>query len=203
MPSFSAMPLPQGQTAEPASKPLNKAAVRLARTEEGSQAILLFHEKRGILSLRIIPKPETRHALLPMARRVELWKPLLEEAFQKYGRRKDYTLTVGVYPELGGRIAAAAACSGKWNPKTGQPLEGNAATALKDLLNAQSLYRELHEFFDGMGYRVSVDSTEGVMLCRWKRVKPDTLDPACHPSMRPESFVPCGASIVFRLDAKE
>jgi len=204
-PSFSAMLLliPMGQPAGQASTSLDKTAVRLVRTENGYEAILLFHEKRGILNLRITQKPEAGHALLPMAKRAELWKPLLEQVFQQYGRRKDYLLTVGVYPELGGRIAAAAACSGKWNPKTGRPNNGNAATALRDLLSDHSLYRELHTFFDAMGYQVSASSAEAVMLCRWKRVKPDTLDPACHPSMRPQSFVPCGASIVFRLDAKE
>jgi len=204
-PWFSAMLLliPMGQPAGQASTSLDKTAVRLVRTENGYEAILLFHEKRGILNLRITQKPEAGHALLPMAKRAELWKPLLEQVFQQYGRRKDYLLTVGVYPELGGRIAAAAACSGKWNPKTGRPNNGNAATALKDLLSDQSLYRELHTLFDGIGYRVSASSAESVMLCRWKRVKPSTVDPACHPSMPPQSFVPCGASIVFRLDAKE
>lgn len=186
-----------------APKPLDKTAIHLSRTEDGHKVTLVFHEKSGVLNLGVVPNPATRHALLTMPQRIELWKPLVEELFEKYGRRKDYRLTVGLYPELGGRIAAAAACSGKWNPKTGQPLEGAAGAALKDLFTNHALYRELDTFFDALGYRVSLDSAEAVMRCRWNRVKPEPVDPACHPNMRPLSWVPCGASLVFRLDAKE
>ncbi|HKX00741.1 MAG TPA: hypothetical protein VJN43_23570 [Bryobacteraceae bacterium] len=200
--AWLAISIPGPANAQP-PKPLDKTAIHLFRTEDGHKATLIFHEKTGVLNLGIVPNPATRHALLSMTKRIELWKPLVEELFEKYGRRKDYRLTVGLYPELGGRIAAAAACSGKWNPKTGQSLEGAAGAALKDLFTNHALYRELDAFFDTLGYRVSLDSAEAVMRCRWNRVKPEPVDPTCHPNVRPLSWVPCGASLVFRLDAKE
>jgi hypothetical protein len=161
-----------------------------------------FHEKTGVLNLRVTATPSTRGAPLPMAQRLELSKPLLDQVFQQH-RRKDYLLTVGEYPELGSRAATAAACSGKWNAKTGQPRTGKAAAAFKELLSDSRLYPEIETFFDSFGYRATVNSVEAVMLCRWRDIKPATLDSGCHPSLRPQSLVPCGASITLRLDAKE
>jgi hypothetical protein len=188
---------------DPNQRSLEKTEpIRLTRKEGDYEATLLFQERRGLLSFGIVSLQKTEAAPLPMASRAELWRPLLEQLFRAQGRRKDYLLAVGQYPELGGRIAAAATCSGKWNPNTGKPRAGNAGAEVKELLNTGNLTPEVASFVDSFGYRLSVSSTEQVMLCRWKEIQPGTTA-SCRPNLGPDSWVPCGASILFRMVANE
>jgi len=191
-----------GRASQHVAGSLNKSVVRLARSENGYDAVLIFHLASRTLSLRVEPKAETRGTPLPMSGRLDLWRPLLGQLFQQRPGVDSYLLTVGEYPELAGRIAVAAACSGKWNPQTGQPHIGNASKALKALLDDPSLYRELDSFFDAMGYRTSIDSAEGIVLCPWKQFSENGAHLPCRAKLESESLMPCGASLVFRLVKK-
>jgi hypothetical protein len=135
---------------------------------------------------------------LSMTRRLEILKPLVEQAFREHGRLPAYTVTVGAYPELKARLAVAAASSGKWSLASGKPKTGNAGAFVKELLASEKLYPELESFFDSFGYGVSISSVEEVMLCHWKEIKSEATSPR-QPDIRAESLLPCGASLVFRI----
>lgn len=178
---------------------LNKSEVRLVRSQGGLDAIVTFHLASHTLSLRVEPKPETGAHPLPMTRRLELWRPLIDQLLREHPGAEIHLLTVGEYPELGARIAGAAACSGNWNPRTGKPRSGNAAKAIKALLDDHSVYQELDSFFDALGYRTSVESAESVVLCPGKQFAGDEIHLPCQAKLQSEALVPCGASLVFRL----
>ena len=188
-----------GQTpgATPRAGGLDKTPpIRLTRVEAPYQATLQLFGTRGIMSLAVtaegaVPPPS-------MAKRLEILKPLVEQAFQEHGRLQEYIVTVGGYPELRTRLAVAAAASGKWNMTSGKPRAGHAGAFVKDLLTSRKLYPELDSFFDPFGYGVSVSSVEEVMLCRRDEFKSEAAA-SFKTGMRPESLLPCGASIVFRI----
>lgn len=188
-----------GSAAQNVAGSLNKSEVRLVRSQDGYDAVLTLHLASRTLSLRLEPTQKTSARPLPMTKRLELWRPLIDQLFRERPGVKSYLLTVGEYPELGKRIAVAAACSGNWNPRTGQPRAGSAAKGMRTLLDDHNLYRELDSFFDALGYRTSIESAEGVMLCPWKQFADDEIHLPCQAKLRSESLVPCGASLVFRL----
>jgi hypothetical protein len=163
----------------------------------------MLRDKRGVLNLRLTAEGNQPTAGILMAKRLELWKPLLEQAFREHGQQKEYLLTVGEYPDLSARAAVAAVCSKAWNLKTGMPKVGDAGAAFKDLLVENRLYQELEPFFDSFGYGVSLSSAEAVMTCPWKEIRSEPVGNGCRPNAEPDSMVPCGASLVFRLAAKQ
>ena len=188
--------------AQPPSASLDKTPPnRFARTEDGHEATLLVHEKRPVLNISVRASPASGPAPLPMARRLELARPLLEGAFQAQGRRPEYLLTIGEYPELAGRLAVAAACSRKWDARTGKPRGENVGQILHDLIAQDHLTPELEAFFDGLGYRASVHSAESVLLCRWRDLRGQAQAASCPLALDDDALVPCGASLVFRLTA--
>jgi hypothetical protein len=180
--------------------PLDKTTpVRLMQAEEGYDAILLVHPHRDLLNLQIVTKGTAE--VPPASQRTESWKSLLEQAFREQGRKPTYLLTVGQYPELAPRLAVAAAASDNCNLKTGKPRSGEADAVIKDLIAHGRFFPELDALFEPFGYRVSVESVEAVMLCRWSEIQPHDVQQ--HPNIRPDSLVPCGASLVFRLTTSQ
>jgi hypothetical protein len=178
---------------------LQKATpMRLAQTEDGYDAILLIHPERDLLNLQIVPKGIA--GVPPAGRRTALWKPLLEQAFRKQGWKRTYLLTVGEYPELAPRLAAAAAASKNWDLKTGKPRSGEVDAVIKNLLSGGNFFPELDELFNSLGYRLSVEAVEAVMLCRWSEIQRHN-DGSQPLDIQSDSLVPCGASLVFRLTA--
>lgn len=170
--------------------------IRLTRVESPYRATLQLFGTRGIMSLAVTAEGEAPP--VSMAKRLEILKPLVEQAFREHGRLQEYTVTVGGYSELRTRLAVAAASSGKWKMTSGKPRTGHAGAFVKELLASKKLYPELDSFFDSFGYGVSVSSVEEVMLCRWDEIKPEVAEPF-GPDMRPEFLLPCGASVVFRI----
>ena len=173
--------------------------IRLARTEAGYEATLLFQSNSGLLSFGIQPQRGSTGATLAMTKRIELWRPLMNRLLREQGRRKEYIVAVGEYPELGARIASAAVCSGQWNLETGKPLTGSASQEVKNILTKQPA-SELEPFFSSFGFRVSVDNVENVVICPWARVRP-VQDLPCGSAPAPTAQVPCAASILFRITA--
>jgi hypothetical protein len=194
----------QNKKPQPGGGPEKPPMLRLSRMEGTREASLQFLDARDLLILRIQDSASSASAPpMLMADRLNAWKPLLEQLFQQQGRRKQYQLTIGEYPEMKGRMAYAAACSRDWDPRTGKPRAGDAGAAMRDMVNQQHLHREMESFFKDFGYRVSVRSAESVMICPWKEIPTGVSDAACSPRMQPTSQVPCGASIVFQLAAIE
>jgi hypothetical protein len=171
--------------------------IRLERTEGGYDATLLFQANSGLLSFGILPQKNASPAL-SMTRRVDLWRPLINQLLREQGRRKEYLVAVGEYTELAARIASAAVCSRKWNLKTGRPLTGDANQEVKNILKQTQTTRELVSFFSSLGFRMSVDNGENVLICPWTRIHA-AQDPPCGRAPAPTSQVPCGASILFRI----
>jgi len=184
---------------KPAAALRKEDAVKLSRSADGYTGTLEWRAGTEMISLRVAPVAAADGPPLSMSRRIELWRPLLGQLFTEHGRRKTYLLTVGEYPELAPRMAAAAACSDKWDLKTGRPLaSGNGA--IVDLLSDARLYRELGALMTELGYDVAVQSAEAVVLCSWEAVA-DRIE-GCSRTPPATAKVPCGASIVFRLTAR-
>jgi hypothetical protein len=173
-----------------------ESPVRFSDFANGHAVELLFRQQAGTLSFSL--KSSSSGEPLLMARRIELWRPLLQRFFGAHGRRADYLLTVGEYPELSSRIAAAAACSENWDLARGTPKTGDTAMVVKDLLSSSKLYTELEDWLRPMGYRLSIHSVESAMLCPWRSVGTDS-SARCGRIVTSEAMVPCGASIVFRM----
>lgn len=189
--------------AQPSSATLDKTPpIRFARTEDGQEATLLLHEKRSVLNLSVRASAGAGTAALPMMKRLELWRPLLEAAFQAHGRKPQYLLTVGEDPELAGRLAVAAACSRKWDPRTGKPRGEEAGQMIRGLIAQDRMTAELERFFDSLGYRATVHSAESVVVCRWRDLKGGAQGASCPLTLDGDALLPCGASLVFRLTAK-
>jgi hypothetical protein len=134
-----------------------------------------------------------------MARRVELWRPLIEQVFAERGRLPGYTLSVGEYPELAPRLAATAAASGDWDTSTGEVREGDAASVLQSLLADGSAFPELGRLFDPLGYGLRLHSAESVMVCRLGDIDFSGPGAPPRPDLPPDARVPCGALLVFRI----
>jgi len=192
----------QNKASQP-GRPEKPPMLRLSRIEGTREASLQFLDARELLILRIQDSAGASAPPMPMADRLDAWKPLLAQFFQEQGRRKQYQLTIGEYPEMKSRMAYAAACSRDWNPSNGKPRDGDGGAAIRDMVNQQHLHRELESFFKGFGYKVSVRSAESVMICPWKEIPAGAVDTTCSPRMQPTSQVPCGASIVFQLAVQE
>jgi hypothetical protein len=188
--------------AQPASASLDKTPpIRFARTESGNEATLLLHEKRSVINLSVRAPVGPGTAPLPITKRLELWRPPLEAAFQGRGRHPEYFLTVGEYPELAGRLAVASVCSRKWEPRTGQPREEDAAQMVRGLIAQDRLTAELERLFDSLGYRAVIHSADSVLVCRWRDLRRE-VHASCPLALDDDALVPCGASLVFRLTAK-
>lgn len=170
--------------------------IRLTRTENGYEAELQFRPERAVISLRLTPRTASDPTPLTMSRRIELWRPLLDQALRQFRRDGDYLLTVGEYPELSDRIAAAVACSGKWDGRNGRPVAGPANAMLKDVAS-ETMFGELTQLVGPFGYRVSLESAESVMLCPWRSFG-DHVKAGCA-SFDPDARVPCGATLLFRM----
>jgi hypothetical protein len=170
---------------------------RYTRSEAGYDATLAVNDRASMLILTFTAHGANTGGHPSMSRRLEIWRPLLEQLFRERGRQQEYLLTVGEYPELKRRMAEAAVCLDEWDPKTGRPLAGQAGPALGALLTREHLYAELDAFFASLSYLVTVDYVEGVMICGWK----DLGSPAapCQVSTDADSLAPCGASIIFKL----
>jgi hypothetical protein len=192
---------PGSGTAPASSASLDKPRLdHYTRSDDGHDAMLVVNEAGRMLSLTLTPRHHER-GLRPMDKRLETWRPLLEQLFRERGRRPEYFLTVGEYPELRRRIAEAAVCSGKWDPVTGRPRIGDAGLAMKDLLIGERLYPELNVFFASLGYLVSVEYAGGVMICGWNEL--GGSDARCDGHKQAGFVAPCGASIIFKLTRKE
>jgi hypothetical protein len=174
---------------------------RYTRSEAEYDATVAVNDRTSMLILRFAAHGMSAGGSPSMSRRLEIWRPLLEQLFHERGRQPRYLLTVGEYPELTRRMAEAAVCVEKWDPKTGRPLTGRAGPALRALLVGEHLYPELGAFFASVGYLVSVDHVENVMICQWK----DLGGPParCNASIEADSLAPCGASIIFELTRTE
>jgi hypothetical protein len=134
-----------------------------------------------------------------MRRRLEIGAPLLQEELGGDAPKHEWELAVGEYPELGPRIAAAAACSSDWDPRTGAPRSGEPGAALAKLLRDDGMTREVGDAVRRLGYRSVVASADAVVLCRWNEIDVSAGEPSCRPTLQPTSLVPCGGSLLFRL----
>jgi len=182
--------------------PEKHAPIRLTRSERGYDATLQFVEARHLLIFSIAPERDSGGAELSIRDRIAIWKPLAEQFLREHGGAKEYLVAAGRYPELNSRIAFAAACSDAWDTKTGKPKAGEpAGTYIKHLITEGRLAREVQSFFESLGYELATDSVEGVTVCDWSRIRPDS-NAQCHPNPGPKAAVPCGASILFRATAK-
>lgn len=191
------------QTAQPQenAQPLEKPAVRQTeRTENGHRAILRYQPQRRFIMLSVAPEGGASTQPLPMKARAQLWQPLVAGLLKQEGTH-DFLVSVGKYPELGPRMASAALCSGKWNPRTGKPTHGTASENLRDLFAGNALVPELSDMFGALGYSLELASAEDVVTCRWSSVAHGQV--ACRTEAKNDPLLPCGAALVFKVRPKQ
>jgi hypothetical protein len=171
--------------------PLKKSQpISLIRNDAGYRVSLQFFEERRMLILAV--DSDTAPALpdLSMTDKVILWKPLLEDLFDRYEKDSEYTVAVGKYPELAGRMIGLALASDQWDRQSGKAAAGDTGEWLTRLLNQSDAIPELNTLFEAFGYKVSVRSAEAVLLC--------TADSGFN--VPPAAHLPCGADLIFSLE---
>ena len=70
------------------------------------------------------------------------------------------------------------------------------------MLADNKLTPEIEAFFASFGYTVDVDHVESVVVCPWSQFR-SQADLRCGEAPKPAAQVPCSASILFRLTARE
>lgn len=186
------------------SEGLDKAPpFRIAHVESGYEVAAQLHEARDVINLEAVPQGGAGVAPMPMTKRVQLWRPLLEQLFRERGRKREYVLTVQGYVELNTRMAAAAATSRIWDADAGAPKSGSLGHAILEILNTGPLYPELVTLFEPLGYQVAAVHADKILLGRWSDIARDVA-PAMSDvaTLTPAAELPYGASIVFRLTVK-
>jgi hypothetical protein len=98
-------------------------------------------------------------------------------------------MTVGEYPELRSRVAAAAACSSELDTQAGR----------SRLFSNMALYPELVGLLREFRYDITADTVESIVMCSWSQVRDSRAE--CGRNLAANAQVPCGASIVFRMTA--
>jgi hypothetical protein len=176
---------------------------RIAHVESGYEVAAQLHEGRDVLNLQAVPRSGAGVAPMPMTKRVQLWRPLLEQLFRERGRKREYVLTVQGYVELNTRMAAAAATSQIWDADAGAPKSGGLGRAVLEILNTGPLYPELVTLFEPLGYQVAAVHADNILVGRRsdiaREIAPAPSDVA---TLTPNAKLPYGASIVFRLTVK-
>ena len=191
-----------GQGRPVSERPEKVAPVRLTRKDGGYEAVLQFQSNRALLSLSIDPVRDKSGAKLPMQERTSRWRPLLAQFLKEQGRRKELLVAVGDYPELDARLASSAICSATWDPDAGAFRGISANAAAKEILGRERLAPEIESLFSKVGYDLTVDQVENVIVCPWSRIQPSVV-PSCASTLKGSSKAPCGASILFRATRKE
>jgi hypothetical protein len=126
----------------------------------------LFFGKNGN-SLRYVvmrAHEDSDAASIPSALRSVMLATLLERSFEVDGRQARYSFATSAFPEIGARLAAAAAESPRWNPKTGRPRDTTIGRFVRRLMNERRTYPELAKVFGDLGYNLRVSGTEDILV---------------------------------------
>ena len=176
---------------------LEKSAPRqTSRSDALGEATLSVHGPQGLLVLGFTPRGAARAT---MPEKAERWLPLLRGELGREPRTA-YRVAAGEYPELGARLAVAAAASDRWDAGAGRPRAGSAEAFAAELLASPALFEELASLFRRVGYALAVDHVEGVVLCSAGELPASALAPP--PALPVAGRFPCGASVWFRARAQ-
>ena len=99
-----------GQADQPAPPGAGRGSVektqptRYTRSEAGYEATLAVNDRTQMLAFTITARGAEAGGHPSMSRRLEIWKPLLEQHFKERAPQNEYLLAVGDYPELNRRM---------------------------------------------------------------------------------------------------
>jgi len=97
------------------------------------------------------------NAALPIGRRLDFFRPLMERFFETEKPEASYGLLFYGYKELYDRLPGLAAQDAGWNRRTGRPVRKTAGYGyLQELLNRGPAYQELAEAVAALHYRVRI-----------------------------------------------
>jgi len=138
-------------------------------------------------------------AELPVARKMEFLRPLLERFFEEQGYQPRYGFSMNFYTEMGTRLADAAVQSKDWDTRTGRTYNRGIDFILQFLTHSVSAYSELASVVGSFHYRIRVESIENRIVLpvrEFSRYEKTLLTT----NPKPGDQLPCGASVFFTLE---
>ena len=97
------------------------------------------------------------NAALPIGRRLDFFRPLMERFFETEKPEASYGLLFYGYKELYDRLPGLAARDAGWNRRTGRPVKKTVGYGyLQELLNRGPAYQELADAVAALHYRVRI-----------------------------------------------
>lgn len=133
---------------------------------------------------------------LPISRKMELLRPLMERMFQTEKSERAYSFTIAGYEELGQRLLALASKSKEWNRHSGYSRQGHSF--IVELLNHGDAYPELAQTVGEFNYQVRVSSVEKIMVLPVSRLTSEERASITGPVKNTDKF-PANALIYFML----
>jgi hypothetical protein len=125
---------------------------------------LYYSNDRDLLRYEITPETKANRDWPEAQLRTEILRALLRRLFAVYGQRSRYAFATNAYPEVGERLAAAAAESREWDKQTGRPSAQTTAAFAKALLNREHGYPELAKTWAERNYVVRISGIEKVLV---------------------------------------
>jgi hypothetical protein len=170
----------------------------------GRDAGELFYRKRGNTLRYVVVRASQQGngaASMPISVRSNMLRVLLEGLFESGGRRPAYSFATSAFPEIGARLAAAAAESSDWDRKSGHARAGDTNEFAKRLMNRKETYTELAGVFSAVGYSVRVSGVEDIFVVPVDRmtVSDKTLIGG---HFAPSDKLPVSAAVYFRVEKR-
>jgi hypothetical protein len=111
-----------------------------------------------------------------------------------------FCMRLETYPEMSYRVASLAAASKNWDRRRGRAKTTFTNTLITSLANSQETYGELRELFSALGYQITLQSAEKVLVDRAKML-PYGAELAAQ-GISPGTPVPFDAILWFRVKLK-
>jgi hypothetical protein len=111
-----------------------------------------------------------------------------------------FSMRLATYPEMSYRVASLAAVSKNWDRRRGRAKTTFTNSLITSLANSQETYGELRELFATLGYQITLQSAEKVLVDRVKML-PYGAELAAQ-GINPGTPVPFDAILWFRVELK-
>jgi hypothetical protein len=109
-----------------------------------------------------------------------------------------FCMRLETYPEMSYRVASLAAVSKNWDRRQGRAKTSFTNSLITTLANSQETYGELRELFSALGYRITLQSAEKVLVDRVKML-PYGAELSAR-GIGPNTPVPFDAILWFRVE---
>jgi hypothetical protein len=164
----------------------------------------LFFNRHSNLLRYVIGRGSQRAfdaASIPTSVRSKMFRILLERMFEVAGRRPVYFFATSSFPEIGARLAAAAAESSSWDREAGRPRNVTINDFARRLMNEKQTYPELANVLDSLGYSLQVNATEEIIVLRVDRMSAEDKAFIKVPLL-PSDKLPVSTATYFRIERR-